>query len=135
MPVAATSPFLSSVYLFVRDLDASVAFYQRLGFELESIGGGFARLQTDSGGGIEMGTAEVTRRYDPQWVEPSGASRNTLNIQLASSEAVDAMYADLTAAGYTGHLAPIDAFWRARFAIVDDPDGNIVGLHGPRLQP
>jgi uncharacterized glyoxalase superfamily protein PhnB len=39
----------------------------------------------------------------------------------------------MTAAGYVGHLAPIDAFWGARFAIVDDPDGNVVGLHGPRM--
>ena len=29
-------------------------------------------------------------------------------------------------------LAPIDAFWGARYAIVDDPDGNHVGIMGPQ---
>jgi uncharacterized glyoxalase superfamily protein PhnB len=126
-------PVLTSVYLFVRDLDASLAFYQRLGIEIESIAGGFARAKTQAGCGIEFGTADVTRRYDPDWQEPSGASQNTLNFDLGSAEAVDATYAEMTAAGYVGHLAPMDAFWGARFAIVDDPDGNVVGLHGPRM--
>ena len=125
-------PILGSIYLFVRDLDATMAFYRRLGFEMEFTGDGFARARTAAGAGLEFGTAEITRRYDPQWREPAGASLNTLNFELASSEAVDALYDDLTTAGYRGHLAPIDAFWGARFAIVDDPDGNVVGLQGPR---
>ena len=33
--------------------------------------------------------------------------------------------------GYHGHLAPIDAYWGARYAEVDDPNGNIVGLQSP----
>jgi uncharacterized glyoxalase superfamily protein PhnB len=46
------------------------------------------------------------------------------------------MYAVLTAAGYHGHLAPVDAFWGNRYAEVDDPDGTIVGFHsGPDTQP
>ena len=57
---------------------------------------------------------------------------NTLNFALPSRKAVDEMYAELTSAGYAGHLAPIDAFWGQRFAIVDDPDGNIIGLQSPR---
>ena len=127
-----TPPILSSIYLFVRDLEASMAFYRRLGFEMEFTGDGFARARTAGGAGLEFGTAEITRRYDPHWQEPSGASLNTLNFDLASSSDVDAMYHDLTSAGYHGHLAPMDAFWGARFAIVDDPDGNVIGLHGPR---
>ncbi len=42
------------------------------------------------------------------------------------------MYAELTSAGYVAHLPPIDAFWGSRFAIIDDPDGNVIGLHSPR---
>ena len=41
------------------------------------------------------------------------------------------MYGDLVAAGYRGRQPPYDAFWGARYAIVDDPDGNGVGLMSP----
>ena len=44
---------------------------------------------------------------------------------------VDAVYADLTGAGYDGHLQPWDAFWGQRYAVVHDPDGNGVDLFAP----
>ena len=74
----------------------------------------------------------MTRSYDPHWQEPIGPGANTINFELSSREAVDATYERLVAAGYRGHLSPCDPPWQARFAIVDAPDGNIVGLHSPR---
>lgn len=50
---------------------------------------------------------------------------------MPSRPAVDEVYSDLTEAGYTGHQPPYDAFWGARYAIVDDPDGNGVGIQSP----
>jgi uncharacterized glyoxalase superfamily protein PhnB len=125
-------PILAVVYLFVRDMDASVTFYERLGLAVTRVGDSHARAEWAEGARLEFGTAELTRSYDPNFREPSGASPNTLNFQLSSRDAVDAMYAELTDAGYAGHLAPIDAFWGQRFAIVDDPDGNVIGLQSPR---
>ena len=37
----------------------------------------------------------------------------------------------MTAAGHRGLQAPFDAFWGARYAIVEDPDGIAVGLMSP----
>ena len=37
----------------------------------------------------------------------------------------------LTAAGYRGCEPPYDAFFGARYAVVEDPDGNDVGLMSP----
>ena len=126
-----TRPILAVVYLFVCDLDASVAFYERLGLAMTRVGDSHARAEWSEGARLELGTAELTRSYDPNWREPSGAATNTLNFALPSRKAVDEMYAELTSAGYAGHLAPIDAFWGQRFAIVDDPDGNVIGLQSP----
>ena len=42
------------------------------------------------------------------------------------------LYEELTGAGYAGHLPPFDAFWGARYAEVEDPDGNLLGFHSPQ---
>ena len=49
----------------------------------------------------------------------------------AARRAVDEVYADLAGAGYPGRQPPYDAFWGARYAIVEDPDGNPVRLMSP----
>ncbi len=127
----AHPPFIG-VYLFVRDIEASSAFYRRLGVAIESYGDNFRRGETPGGAFIELGTAAMTRGYDPGWQEPVGPSLNSLQFSFPSRAAVDDIFRELTDAGYRAHLAPIDAFWGSRYAIVDDPDGNVVGLHSPR---
>jgi uncharacterized glyoxalase superfamily protein PhnB len=41
---------------------------------------------------------------------------------------VDALYATITGAGFTGKKPPWDAFWGQRYACVLDPDGNQIDL-------
>jgi uncharacterized glyoxalase superfamily protein PhnB len=125
-------PNLLGLYLFVRDLGATIEFYRVLGLSIERVSNVFARATMPNGSCIEFGTRELTLSYDPHWKEPTGRGTNTINFELSSREAVDAVFAELVAAGYNGHLPPCDPPWNARFAIVDDPDGNIVGLHSPR---
>ena len=127
-------PGFYGIYLFVGDMPATLAFYRRLGLEIDEVSDTFARADMSNGACIEFGTAELTRSYDPDWREPDGPGTNTINFGLASREAVDAMYAALTGDGHHGHLAPCDPPWRSRFALVDDPDGNVVGLHSPRTR-
>ena len=57
--------------------------------------------------------------------------RVVVGFSVASREAVDRLYQELTTAGYGGRQPPFDAFWGARYAIVADPDGNDVGLMSP----
>lgn len=125
-------PGFYGIYLFVGDMPATLAFYRRLGLEIVEVSDTFARAEMSNGACIEFGAAELTQSYDPDWRQPDGPGTNTINFELASREAVDAMYAALTADGHHGHLAPCDPPWGARFALVDDPDGNVVGLQSPR---
>ena len=53
-------------------------------------------------------------------------------FRVPTREAVDALYEELVAAGAPSHLAPFDAFWGARYAVVLDPDGNQVGFQNPQ---
>lgn len=51
-----------------------------------------------------------------------------LGVGIKTRTSVDELYAELLAAGYQGRQSPYDAFWGSRYAIVEDPDGNPVGL-------
>lgn len=124
-------PSVSSIYLYVANVSTTAKFYRDMGFEVEEVAN-FGRVLTPDGLGLEFGTAALTRGYDPGHEPPSGPSRATVNFALESRAAVDELYSAMVERGYTGHLAPIDAFWGARFAILRDPDGNDVGLQSPR---
>jgi uncharacterized glyoxalase superfamily protein PhnB len=128
------APAFGGVHIFVRDMNETIAFYRHLGIEVTPLGEHFARAILPDGLSIEFGSAALSRAYDPGWREPSGASANALQFRLPSREAVDDLYAVLTAAGHHGHLPPFDAYWGSRYAEVDDPNGNIIGFQSPHDQ-
>jgi catechol 2,3-dioxygenase-like lactoylglutathione lyase family enzyme len=123
---------LLGIYIFSQDLERTLAFYELIGLPIDRISDFFARATLPEGGMIEFGTDELTHSYDPGWIRPAGLSNNTINLEVASREAVDSIYSTLVDAGHRGHLPPCDPPWQARFAIVIDPDDNLVGLHSPR---
>ena len=123
---------LIGIYVFSSNLDASVRFYRALGLDVEVVGDMLARASWGSGVMLEIGADMLTRSYDPGWQREGGPSKVTINLELESRKAVDERYGLLHEAGYSGHLAPIDAQWGARFAIIEDPDGNYIGMHSPR---
>lgn len=55
-----------------------------------------------------------------------------MGFEFESNDHVDIVHDRNTAAGYRSHLAPCTPPWQSRFAILLDPDGHHVGLHGPR---
>jgi catechol 2,3-dioxygenase-like lactoylglutathione lyase family enzyme len=126
-------PKLTGLHLYVRDMKASLDFYRRLGIAFPE-GAEKGVFTTALGDGVHLafGTFALTRGYDPGFREPKGGSPNSLQFDVESREAVDRIYRELTAAGYAGHLAPHDAFWGARYAEVDDPDGNVIGFQSPQ---
>ena len=117
---------LLGVYLFVKDLAASEQFYADLGLTIEHVSDFFARGSWEEEPVLEMGTKELTLSYDPGWQQSDGVSKSTLNFEVGSRGTVDQTYSRMIGLGYSGHLAPIDALWQARFAILEDPDGNFV---------
>jgi uncharacterized glyoxalase superfamily protein PhnB len=86
------------------------------------------------GGGLRLAwdTEDTIKSFDPGWAPPaSGTHRVALAFACESPSEVDAAWADLTGAGYEGHLEPWDAFWGLRYAVVHDPDGTPVDLFAP----
>ena len=135
-----SSPLLKSLNLVARDMDATISFYRRLGLEIPEssvwrTGSGphHVDLKLPGGLGLDLDSSQLAEHYNAGWRETgSGGGRCVIGFSVATREAVDERYAELTAAGYVGLQPPYDAFWGARYAIVQDPDGNPVGLMSPR---
>jgi uncharacterized glyoxalase superfamily protein PhnB len=127
------TPDLHMLNVVVADMAASLDFYRRLGAAVPAAVTADPHVQLRMPGGfsLELDTAESARLWHAGWrADPAGV-RVVLGFSLPARAAVDARYAELTAAGYAGRQPPFDAFWGARYAIVADPDGNDVGLMSP----
>ncbi|MFG2904057.1 VOC family protein [Kitasatospora sp. NPDC048286] len=126
-------PRFAFVGLAVSDVAASVAFYRRLRVGFPEGAEGEPHVEGElPGGPLLVLDAEATiRSFHPGWRPPSGGTRTALAFHCGSPAGVDALYGELTGAGYHGELAPWDAFWGQRYAVVHDPDGNGVDLLAP----
>ncbi|HWN27511.1 MAG TPA: VOC family protein [Actinomycetospora sp.] len=126
-------PRLTVVELIVSDMAAALAFYRRLGLDAPPEADGQPHVEVDLDGGLRLAfdTEDTVRSFDPSWTPPSGGTRNALAFACDSPAEVDAVYAELTGAGYSGELAPWDAAWGMRYAVVQDPDGSQVDLFAP----
>jgi catechol 2,3-dioxygenase-like lactoylglutathione lyase family enzyme len=122
-----------AIGLVVSDMAASVAFYRRLGFAFPEDAGQRPHTEAPLPGGLRLmlDTEETVRSFLPGWRPPTGGGRTSLALRCDGPDEVDALYAELTDAGYHGELKPWDAFWGQRYAVVLDPDGNGVDLFAP----
>lgn len=121
---------LGFIGIVTKDMAASLAFYRALGV---SIADGqddalHVDAQLDDGTTLAWDTVETIQGFDPGYVVPIGGHHMALAFDKGSAAAVDAAFAELTAAGYTAHVAPWDAHWGQRYATLLDPDGNSIDL-------
>ena len=100
----------------VRDLDAVLAFYQRLGFAVRPyFGGGYGFASRD---GIELHLSVV----------PGDEQR--FGVAYLFVDDSDAMAAAWRAAGVEVNT-PQDTEWRQHEGAVVDPDGNVIRFGSP----
>jgi uncharacterized glyoxalase superfamily protein PhnB len=113
----------------VRDMAASLQFYRLLGLAIpeDATSQPHVEVITPNGYRIAWDTEELMKSLYPNWVEPVG-QRVTLAFKCDSPAAVDDLYHRLVQSGYEGYKAPWDAFWGQRYAVIVDPDGNLVDL-------
>jgi catechol 2,3-dioxygenase-like lactoylglutathione lyase family enzyme len=131
------TPRLALVGLVVADMARSLAFYRRLGLDIPAGADTEPHVEVTLPDGLRLAwdTIDTIRSFDPGWAPPSGAPRSSLAFACDTPAEVDTMYATLTGAGYHGHLAPFDAFWGQRYAVLHDPDGNGVDLFATSQPP
>jgi catechol 2,3-dioxygenase-like lactoylglutathione lyase family enzyme len=126
-------PVLDQINLVVGDMPATVEFYRRLGLAIDDPpppwDAHHRSAALPEGLDLDLDSEDFARTWNRGLRDDS--PRAVLGFRLADRDAVDQTYADLTGAGYTGQQPPYDAFWGARYAVVEDPEGNPVGLMSP----
>jgi catechol 2,3-dioxygenase-like lactoylglutathione lyase family enzyme len=139
-----TRPILNQLNIASADLEASIAFYRRLGVDIPdqrvwrtSTGAHHASAtETDDAGSValDLDSAAFAAIWNTGWRGRHDLpGRVVVGFGVASRQEVDRVYGEMTAAGYRGLQAPYDAFWGARYAVIEDPDGLAVGLMSPVL--
>jgi|HubBroStandDraft_1064217.scaffolds.fasta_scaffold04988_3 catechol 2,3-dioxygenase-like lactoylglutathione lyase family enzyme len=134
-------PRLDQVNLVSGDLEASIAFYRRLGVEIPEdrvwrtpsgihhVSAGAAERPAIN---LDLDSTAFAGIWNSGWHGRRDLrGRVVVGFELPSRADVDAVWADLTGAGHTGLQEPYDAFWGSRYAVVEDPDGIAVGLMSP----
>ena len=122
-----------AVGIVVSDMGKTLAFYRQLGLPVPAGAEAEPHVEVELVGGLRLlfDTEATIRSFHPDWQPPEHGGRVELAFALADAAAVDAAYAELTAAGWHGELAPFDAFWGQRYAMLHDPDGTGISLYAP----
>lgn len=124
---------LGQVNLVVADMEATVGFYRQLGLEIpDTLPEWQAHHRTAVlPGGIDLDLDSV--EFAAQWNRGarSGPGSAVIGFRVESRDEVDRLHAVVAAAGHPVQEPPHDTFWGSRYAIVEDPDGQPVGLMSP----
>lgn len=135
--MAHQTPIFDQVNVIAGDLPASIDFYRRLGVSMDpppSHDGAPFHVNGESAGGLhfDLDSPAFAQFWNKGWVGRQDlVGRVVLGFRPASRNAVDDTYDELTSAGHRGLQPPFDAFWGARYAVVEDPNGIAVGLMSP----
>lgn len=118
------------VGLVVADMAASLRFYRLLGLAIPAEADGEAHVEVVLAGGFRLAwdTAVLMQQIYGEWPAATG-HRVALAFECESATAVDALYEKAIGQGYVAAKAPWDAFWGQRYAVLHDPDGNLIDLY------
>jgi uncharacterized glyoxalase superfamily protein PhnB len=128
-------PRLEYIGFVVSDMPASLDFYRALGFEIAEGMNTEPHVDIELHNGMRLSwdTHEMMRSFNPNWQPRTGTGHSAeIALNCDAPAEVDAIYARMTEAGYTGAVPPFDAFWGHRYAVLHDPDGNGVALFANR---
>jgi catechol 2,3-dioxygenase-like lactoylglutathione lyase family enzyme len=124
---------LDQINLIVSDMAATVDFYRLLGLEVPDTAPEWEAHHRTAvlPRGIDLDFDSLT--FAKAW--NSGATPGTggavIGFRVETRDDVDVTHRRMVGAGHRSQQDPYDTFWGARYAIVEDPDGNAVGLMSP----
>jgi catechol 2,3-dioxygenase-like lactoylglutathione lyase family enzyme len=122
---------LAQVNLIVSELERSRRFYVRLGWRFRTMGDRALMAEVPGGLLVALHLPDFTRSWNSSYESAKGGS-TVLDVDVPDRETVDRLHAELVGDGHKSPQPPFDAFFGSRYAIVEDPDGNLIGLKSPR---
>lgn len=129
LPVEA---HLSRLNILVQDMRTALAFYRLLGFRFAEgdDGANYVEVRTPNGFRISWWQRDDMQSVVPD--TPASGHSVEIAVRCPGRAGVDATFQRIVDAGYAAIRPPFDAPWGQRYAFVEDPDGNLVGLeeHG-----
>ncbi len=121
--MSAVKSEISFVVLYVSDLEASRAFYEKtLGFPVKQTDTGYVEFAT---GGVPLALMSLQAAADLTAQKPSGGGAPRFSLSLGEVPDVDKTYEELRAAGVKFLKAPVTQPWGQRTTHLSDPDGNL----------
>lgn len=119
---------LDMVGIVVSDMKRALDFYRLLGLEIPESANEDHHVEV-AGDGVRLAfdTIEIAKSVYGGWEEATG-HRIELAFACDDADSLNELYTKLTSRGYEGHREPWDAVWGQRYAIVKDPDGNLISL-------
>ncbi|MDF2837693.1 MAG: glyoxalase [Paenibacillus sp.] len=120
---------LDMVGIVTKDMGKALNFYRLLGLAVPEGADGDMHVEVEAQGGVRLAfdKQEMIADIYGGWVEPAG-HRIELAFLCENGQAVDETYRRIVESGFSGHREPWDAVWGQRYAIVQDPDGNLISL-------
>ena len=122
---------LGQVNLVVSDLERSKTFYGRLGWQFDAMGDQALIAEAPGGLLVSLHLREFAQTWNEGYDGGTGGA-TVFDVFLPDRESVDRLHAEFVTAGSRSRQTPVDAFWGPRYAIVEDPDGYLLGLKSPR---
>jgi len=129
------TPTLNALSIVVADMAAAIDFYARCGLTFadggpdEPLAEAMHVESTLGSWKVMFDTRAVVESFTPGWAPPHGGHRMALAFECDSPASVDALHDDLVGAGYRSSIAPFDAVWGQRYAVILDPDDNPVDFY------
>ena len=129
----------NQVNLVVGDMKASADFYRRLGCEVDPVEADTkvppfhlaCGLKNDDFD-FDLDAQNFSQVWNVSWKGRDDlAGKVVLGFYVETRDRVDELYGELTRAGHRALMPVHDAFWGARYAIIEDPNGVAVGIMSP----
>ncbi len=127
----------SQINLVTHDLMATLAFYRRLGLELPEgtvweVNGAAHHATLPGASPVELQLdSRRLAQAPPTWASPPSADGWSSASSWTAATPSMPHWTSLLEESVQGLQPPFITFWGARYAIVEDPDGNPVGLMSP----
>ena len=111
------------------NMGEALKFYRLLGLDIPQEADKDPHVEFITSGGFRIAwdTVKLMEEIHGTMAKPTG-HRMVLAMLCESPGEVDETYSKVVSNGYEGYKEPWDAFWGQRYAVVKDPDGNLIDL-------